>query len=130
MISVAVALANARLQATADFLDLGAGKARLQVWSGARPSSGATPSGVKLSEIMLSKPCGAVVAGVLTIVTPKSDFALAADGSVVWARLINGAGAFALDGDCTVTGGGGDFEFNRLAVYAGGTLTLTSAALA
>lgn len=126
MLTISSGLAQARLQATADYIDAGPGPGKVQFWSGARPANGAIPAGTLLAVVELAEPCGVVTPDVLTMVVPIEGMVLAS-GLVGWCRFLDGSDNHAIDGSVTVTGGGGDCEVGALAVYEGGSIRVTQA---
>lgn len=104
------------------YLDSGAGAARLRLYSGARPATlGGDIAGTLLHEIAFTKPCGSVAAGVLSLTQDGAPLILAT-GTAAWALLINGHGAAAMDMDCSLIGGAGECQLPTLLLYLGGTV--------
>ena len=128
MISVSVALANARLEAVVTFLALGNGAARVDIYGTARPANGADPGGASLVTITLLEPVGTVAGGILTITPPESAM-ISVTGTAVWARLVNGNGAPAWDCDVSEEGGLGEVWLDSVQLFAGGRATITAGML-
>jgi hypothetical protein len=95
MISMSLALRNARLQAIVDALDKGARPAVLKMYDGKRPRTGG-PGSTLLAEISLSRPCGYVDGGTLTMGAFGKAKGLAM-GIASWARFESGRGEAVLD---------------------------------
>jgi hypothetical protein len=67
--------------------------------------------------------------GVLTFDTVTGANAVA-DGTAVWARVLDGASDFVLDfKSITTTGGGGDLELNTVTLITGGPVSVSSATI-
>jgi hypothetical protein len=128
VISVSVALANARMEAVVTFLALGADAARADIYGTARPANGADPGGVPLVSIPLLEPVGAVASGVLTITPPESAM-ISVTGVAVWARFVNGSGAQAWDCDVSEEGGPGEVWLDSVQLFAGGRAAITAGTL-
>lgn len=111
------------------FLDAGAGSARLQVYGSTRPAAGADPGGPLLCEIALTKPAGSINGASQLVLSPLEDGLILATGVAAWARVVSGADAFCFDLDASAVGGGGEAEFESLALFAGGGLRLVSCVL-
>lgn len=128
MISVSVALANARLEAVVTFLALGADAAWAEIYGTARPANGADPGGAPLVSIPLLEPVGTVAGAVLTITPPESAM-ISVTGTAVWARFVNGDGAPAWDCDVSEEGGSGEVWLDSVQLFAGGRATITAGTL-
>ncbi|NJD63910.1 MAG: hypothetical protein FIB00_01470 [Chloroflexi bacterium] len=128
MISVSVALANARLEAVVTFLAQGSGAAHADIYGTLRPANGADPGGAPLVSIPLLEPAGTVASAVLTITAPESAM-ISVTGTAVWARFVNGDGAPAWDCDVSEEGGPGDVWLDSVQVFAGGRATITAGTL-
>ncbi|NDP57995.1 MAG: hypothetical protein GZ090_01370 [Oxalobacteraceae bacterium] len=126
--SISQALNDARLTGTLSYLDTGVDQAKIQLFDTVRPANGAAAGAEPLVELLLDKPCGAVDAGVLTL-TPGAEAMILTTGLALWARVLNGNGEFAIDGDISDTGGTGDFTFPTPQLYAGGITRLVSGVL-
>ena len=57
----------AQLAASIAFADAGAQPSRIRVYADAAAATGAAPAGAPLAELLLSKPCGTIAAGQLTL---------------------------------------------------------------
>lgn len=121
---------NAALQGRLDYLNLGTGVARILIYGNdvARPATGATASGTLLVTLELADPAGSISAGDLTL-TAGADAIVAASGTALWARIINGNGDIAFDCDVSTTGGSSEIQIPSTALFAGGTTRLVSGVL-
>lgn len=112
-----------------EFLSAGVGNAAVRIYGGTRPpTSSDTPTSAMLVQIGLTKPCGTVDAGLLTL-TPAGNGLITETGTATWARVVNGDGATAFDCDCGQ--GAGDWEVQLAAalLYAGGDAAMQTAVL-
>lgn len=101
----------ARLAGTVAFADAGVQNSRIWLYATAQPAFGADPGGAPLVEILLSKPCGAIAAGVLTLLQANAGGDLiAGTGSALWGRWVNGSDAIVADGTVSDAAGNGDFK--------------------
>lgn len=128
MISVSLALANARLEAVVTFLALGNAAARADIYGTVRPANGADPGGAPLVSIPLLEPVGTVAGAVLTITPPESAM-ISITGTAVWGRFVNGNGAPAWDCDVSEVGGPGEVWLDSVQLFAGGRATITAGTL-
>jgi len=103
--------------------------ALLRIYSGTRPANADTaPSGTLLAELVCGTPFApAASSGVLTANAITQDSSADATGTATWCRLTNSAGSTTvLDGDVTVTGGGGDLQLVNTSLTAGQPVQVTS----
>lgn len=115
-----VGLKSAQLAAFVDYLDVGAGNASIEVYTGVAPTPGAAPVGsVLLVSIGLPKPMGFVLDGVLTLAVSPLSLNVAS-GEAMWARWYNGAGAWAGDSDVSADGGNGFVRLAETTLFLGG----------
>lgn len=119
---------EAALTARRDFLDLGSGNAKIQIYAGTRPAGGGSPSGSMLGEITLDRPCGVVNAGQLVLTSAVTPVA-SNSGTAVWARIVNASGTWAFDCDVSNMAGSGEVKLSNTLVLAGAELTLIQAIL-
>lgn len=110
------------------WLDQGSGNAYFELYDGTRPDSGDTPT-TKLVTVELSKPCGTVSGGVLTLASTDAPL-VTATGTPTWARFYNGNGDFAFDCDASALGGAGQVQVPTVPIFAGGRTNLASGVLA
>jgi len=127
-LAITTAHNNARLAATAAYADTGVQNSRIRLYATPQPALGADPGDLPLVEILLAKPCGAVVADVLVLsqAAPAGDL-IAASGAALWGRWINGTGDIVADGTVSDAAGSGDFKLSGstgTAIYAGGRAVL------
>lgn len=117
-----------RLLGTLAHLDSATGNARLKVFSGVQPAPGGSPTTL-LVTVPLTKPAGAIVAGVL-LLQALNDFDLAvATGVATWARLENGDGEWNSDLAVGAAGSGKPVQFDNVSLLAGGKVSPTLMAL-
>lgn len=121
--------ADARHTGSIADLDTGTGNAAIRIYGGTRPATPATaPSSAMLVEIILTKPCGSVSGGLLTL-TQSADGLIAETGTATWARIVNGDGATAFDCDAGQGAGAWEVQLAQVLLYAGGDARITSAVL-
>lgn len=128
MISISTAHNEARLEATKTFIDTGTGNGTVAIYGGTRPTNGAAAGSPVLVEIELSKPCGTVATGLLTLVSTDTPM-IANTGAPTWARVLNGNGDHVLDCDAGGPGSTTEIVVSESTLYQGGQVTLTSAVL-
>lgn len=132
-IEISTGLNEARLQATANYIDSGAGAGYFAIYGGTRAANIATsPATPALVQIELTEPCGTVAAGVLSL-TGADPAMVVNSGVATWARLFNGDGQPVLDCDCGLysdPGDPGELRLSNLSLYAGAEVAIVSAALA
>jgi hypothetical protein len=129
-LNFSTALRNARAQAIIAAIDTGTANGTLKFYSGTKPATGvAITDQTLLGTATFSKPCGAVVNGVLTFEPIASDPVADATGTITWARALNGDNAFVFDMDCGASGGSSVVSFNNVSVEAGGIIMINSGAL-
>lgn len=121
---------NAALEGRRDYLDLGSGVARIRIYGDnqPRPATGATATGTLLVTIDLEKPSGTIASGELTLAA-GDDVIVAASGTALWARVINGNGDIAFDCDVSSTSGSAELQLPSTTLFAGGTTRLVSGVL-
>lgn len=111
------------------FLDAGPNPARIELYDGTRPASGAAVTTQNLlATVLLAKPCGAVAGGVLTLDSEDAPLVMVT-GTPTWARVFNGADAWAFDCDASVAGGAGQVTVPAVPIYAGGRTNLAAGTL-
>lgn len=128
MIEITTALNDARLQAVVDFLAQGTANATITIYSGDRPTIGATPTGIALVSIPLVEPAGTVSGGVLTITSPPEEM-VTTSGVATWARVANGNGVVAFDCDVSDEAGTGEITMQPTTLYAGGFARIVAGVL-
>lgn len=122
------------LQALVAYADSGSGAARVQVYATARPTTaGDAPGGTAIATLVLTKPSGTVVDGVLSLTQASAvGDLIAANGAAVWARWETSAGDPVADGDVTDMAGDGPFKLagaDGVNLNAGGRAILGAVAL-
>ena len=128
MIGISTELNNYRLNGVIAFLSAGAENAKANIYDGARPALGGTPSGNLLASIVLMEPIGIVANGLLTI-TPTDEVMITNTGQATWARIVNGNGALAWDCDVSDLNGSGELRLPSTTLYAGGYTRIVSGVL-
>ena len=132
-LAISAAHNAARLQGTLAFADTGAQYSRIRLYATARPATGGDPLATPLVEITLAKPCGAINAGVLTLVQADAGGDLIAEtGTALWARWVNGDEMHVADGSVTDGAGDGDFKVSGTTgtlLYAGARALLSTSTL-
>lgn len=129
MVYISDELREYRLWALRDFLDLGAGPAKIMIFTGPRavtitdiPPLGST----KLMELVLKKPCGTISGGYLNLEQELGNMVMVS-GEPTWARAVNGNGDTAFD--CDAGGpallGNWEVKLNKDYLYAGGVTLIT-----
>ena len=126
----------AQLQATMAFADQGIGASRLQIFTAARVAGGAPAGEPPQFEIVLAKPCGAIVDETWSLIAAELGGTLVlTNGIPRWGRWLAGNGAWVADGDVTDMDGGGAIRLaggqtppgdNSPMLYAGGLAVLGS----
>ena len=120
---------NDRLQVIVDALSNG-GSGEIRIYDGVKPAVGAPLSNNTLiGTHVLSNPAGTIVNGVLTFSTISDDVSADQNGTITWARFVDGNGDFVADGDCGVAGSGALLIYNAVTVTVGGVLRITSGSL-
>lgn len=121
--------ANARHTGSVADLDTGTGNAAVRIYGGVRPATPATaPSSAMLVQIGLTKPCGTVADGLLTL-TQLDDGLIAETGTATWARVVDGNGATAFDCDAGQGAGAWEVQLVQANLFAGGNARIVSAVL-
>lgn len=125
------------LQALIDQIETGT-TAELRVYTGSQPADCETGNGANtlLGTMNFSGGAGAFPApsdggGKATVNAASIADDTSADdtGTIGYWRIYNGAGTCIMQGSATVTGGGGDAEFNTLSVTTGDTISCTGLTL-
>jgi len=120
--------ANDRLNGTVSSLDRGTAHAKIRLYNGTQPAAGGSATTL-LAEIVLTKPCGTVTGGVLTL-TQENDYDIAvANGVATWARFIDGDGNWSIDCDVSDAAGSAPVKIDDTSIIAGGQVILMSAVL-
>lgn len=122
-----------RLLGTLAYAELGTGPSKIQLFATAMPASGGSAGATPLVEMVLTDPPGTLVSN--TLVLTQADLSgdlILVQGSALWGRWVNGAGAIVMDGDCTDESGDGFFKLSGTSgtlLYAGARAILGATAL-
>lgn len=126
-VTISIAHNEARLGGTLTFLDTGPNQARIRIYGGVRPASGAAP-GTLLVEIPLDQPAGVVSGGVLTLSSAALPL-ITNSGVATWARIVTANAAYAFDCDVSDNTGAGEIQLPNTTLFAGGKTSLVSGVL-
>ncbi|MBS3953616.1 MAG: hypothetical protein KGZ88_11770 [Methylomicrobium sp.] len=123
-VKLPLALRNASLQVLLNAFDADTNPATIEFYTAPQPLSGgeAITTQTLLGTWTLAKPSGTIANGVLTFAAIAGDVAADETGTIAWARIKDGSGAFVMDGDCGVSASDALLRFNTLAVLAGGLI--------
>jgi len=116
----APALQEAQIQAALTRADQGAGTARIRIYATARPAAPGAHSDAPICEIELTKPCGSVAGGALTLSAPAPGMVMQ-PGIPRWAEWLAADGAVLMDASVTDADHGGDFTIAGAATAPGET---------
>lgn len=119
---------NYRLAGTLEFLNLGTGAAKIQIYGNTRPAFNGDPGVAPLVEITLTDPAGSVSGGFL-VLEQAADAMNAQSGAATWARVVNGNGDTAFDCDVSDNAGAATIKLVDTMLRAGGVTRLISAVL-
>jgi hypothetical protein len=127
-IGLATAVRTSRAQALLTAINAGAGTATMKLYTADRPATGgAVGAATLLATLTFNKDGGASVGaaanGVITFNTMVADTSADANGTAVWARILDGDGTFVAD--LTVGQGSGDIAMNNNVIVAGGEVSIT-----
>jgi hypothetical protein len=130
-IKLSTAARNARLTALRDQLDADGEPGYIEFYTATQPATGgaAITTQTLLGTCTLSKPCGSVSGGVLTLATVADDLSADADGDIAWARFYDGAGNWLMDADCGDEASSALIKFNTVIAKAGGIIQIVSGTL-
>ncbi len=111
-----------------DGIDATFNSGTLEIREGAQPANAdAAATGTVLVTITLpADSFGAAAAGAKAKAGTWEDTSADATGTAGWFRLKNGADTRRIDGNITVTSGGGELELDSLSITAGQTVTITT----
>lgn len=106
---------------------LGAGTAVLQIRSGAQPATPDTAaSGTLLAHVNLPNPAfGSPATGVSLLLGVPLTAIFDAGGTAGHFRILNRNGDAVMDGDITLTGGGGSLTLSNLTIASGVDVVIT-----
>lgn len=112
-----------------DMIDMGSlnPNGYLELRTAAKPANPQTTApGIVLATLKFSNPAYGTFSNGQAIANPiTSDENIAATGVCTWFRVYNCDGVPLWDGTVTITGGGGDIEFDKVNFIQGGTVHLT-----
>ena len=123
-VRIADTVRNSRIDSIRAAIDAGAGAGLLRIYSGTKPTKGATPAGTLLAELTCADPCGSSSSGVLTFTVPFSDTSANASGTAAFFYLTDSTGAFVCDGDCATSGS--DLNLTTVSIVSGQPVQVTS----
>jgi hypothetical protein len=123
LVTLSVAVRNARLAAVAAALDAAAEGGLLRLYTAPRPAPGeALVEQVMLAEVRLAKPCTVSLAGGVLAFAPLPRALCVRSGQAAWARLLDGDGRMVMDLDAGLPGSDAELQLDRLELLAGGAL--------
>lgn len=128
ILRLAVAARNAAATAVAvTQMAIGAGTSSLQIRSGAQPATPDTAaSGTLLATVALPNPAfGTPSSGVATLLGTPLTGVFVAGGTAGHFRILNRNGDPVMDGDITITGGGGSLTLSNLTIASGVDVVIT-----
>lgn len=127
VLRIPIAARNAAADAVVALIDAGPGAGTVKIYTGSQPTTANdTETGTLLATIALADPAfGAASSGVATATDPASVNA-SATGTAGWFRVEDSTGANVMDGDCTVTGGGGSMTLSTTSLVSGSPVDITS----
>jgi len=112
-----------------DLIDIGSTNANgvLEIRTGAIPASPqAVVSGTLLATLNFSNPAFGNFSNGSAFANPIADDSdIDATGIANWFRIYDRDGTAIIDGEITVTGGGGDIEFDNIDFVKGGTVAIS-----
>lgn len=106
---IASALSSAQIAASLARADTGTDSAQVLIYATTRPASPGVHSDTPQVTLTLTKPCGAITAGVLAL-TALAPGLVQATGLPRWAEWRAADGALLADGSVTDAAGDGDFK--------------------
>lgn len=128
-VNISTEARNAAGNAIVDLLDVGSinPNAFMEIRTGAKPANPQTAAtGTLLATLNYSNPAfGAFGNGIALANAISPDVDIDENGIAGWFRCYNRDGVAVFDGDITITGGGGDIEFDNINFLKGGTVQIT-----
>lgn len=131
---IGIDLTAAQLAASIARADAGPAASRIQIFDNTQPDGGAAAGVTPQAEIVLAKPCGAIVGGVLVLYPADPGGAMVLrTGIPRWGRWLSGDSKVMADGKTTDLDHDGDFKLAGGAtapgetsptLYAGGLVLL------
>ncbi len=128
--AMSATLRAARLTQILAALDAASTPARILFYATVQPAAGAAAGGTAIAAVTLAQPAGSVTGTVLQITVPENPGQFVADGTIVWARFVDGNDTWIADADVTESGGDGTVTVTPRAGYTGGYVKLTSGSIA
>lgn len=129
-VNIATQARNAAGSAIVALLDQGSNNANgyMEIRTGTKPPNPQMPTtGTLLATFSFSNPAfGAFGNGTALANSMLADTNVANDGIAGWFRCYNRDGIAIFDGDVSLTGGGGDIEFDNINFSQGGTAQIIS----
>ena len=99
---------------------------KIKIYSGTQGAGGGATSATLLGTLTGAATFAAAASGgVLTLGAITGDSSADATGTASWFRMTQSDDTWVLDGDITVTGGGGDLTLDSTGIVIGGTISLS-----
>lgn len=129
-INISTDLRNRACNVMVDAIDEGTTTSNgyLEIRTGTKPTTPQNAvTGILLATLNFSPIAfGNSAFGAATANTITNDTSIDATGTATWFRVYNRDNTAILDGDITLTGGGGDIEFDSVSFVQGGMVIITS----
>ena len=131
LLNFSTTIQQARLAAIKDNIDSGSAGGKLKIYSGTKPTPGASITDqVLLATITFADPCGTISGNTLTFAFAGSGEAqCAAGGTATWARFTSSADVFCADADVSDTNGNGVIKIDSVTLYQNGTVRVLNGVL-
>ena len=118
---------NARAQATASKIDVGASAGSLTIYSGSLPLMlGDITTQTALSTLPLQKPCAAIIENGVTTLAAIAEQMVMVTGTASWALIKNGDGVPVVDLSIGVNGSEADIELPTVDLIQGAYIRITA----
>ncbi|WP_320152566.1 hypothetical protein [uncultured Tolumonas sp.] len=118
---------NARAQATANKIDVGAGAGSLTIYSGELPVTlGNITTQTAILTLPLQKPCAAIIENGVTTLAAIAEQMVMVTGTATWALIKNGDGIPVVDLLVGVNGSGADIELPTTDLIQGAFIRVTA----
>lgn len=130
-IGMVEALRNARLDEITAAMDAGSGAAKLRIYTGPRPATGAAiTTETLLAELTFSDPSASGASGgVLTLDPITQDSSADATGTAAWARILDSDNNFVMDLSVGAAGSGADIELVSTSITTGQPVAIAAATI-
>ena len=128
VLRISTATRNALANAVATLVDADAGAGKILIYGDTIPTDANTAVGSQtlLATVNLADPAfGSASGGVITGTDPASVNAVATE-TATWFRMTDNSGDTIMDGDVTVTGGGGTMTLSSTSLVSGSPVDITS----